>query len=289
MKRIIKKVRKSCKLSDLLEEWNKLEIANQTRWNSNLKMLRSILKLPEDVLQTLEPKLSAHEVNLIKEIVDCLEPFEMATDMLQGDGVTSSSVIISISGIKFQLDELSNMYKNKMLTAFKSSMDARMTKYEDHSLFIKATILDPQNRLEWCNQEEKGKYRDLIQQELQAITPQATAAPRDEAASRPRKKSKLCAFMSAPAPAPQQTNQLDKYLQDASDPDADPLSFWRQHQQDFPQLTQLAVKYLGVPASSAPVERLFSIAGKVLRPDRCRLKDSTFEQLMFIKCNSTVL
>ena len=35
------------------------------------------------------------------------------------------------------------------------------------------------------------------------------------------------------------------------------------------------------------VERLFSIAGKVFTPDRCRLKDSRFEQLMFIRCNNT--
>ena len=47
-----------------------------------------------------------------------------------------------------------------------------------------------------------------------------------------------------------------------------------------------AMTTLGVPASSAPVERLFSIAGKVFKPDRCRLTDKTFETLMFIRCNS---
>ena len=34
------------------------------------------------------------------------------------------------------------------------------------------------------------------------------------------------------------------------------------------------------------VERLFSIAGKVFRPDRCRLKDEMFERLMMIRCNT---
>jgi hypothetical protein len=31
---------------------------------------------------------------------------------------------------------------------------------------------------------------------------------------------------------------------------------------------------------------LFSIAGKVFRPERCRLNDKTFEQLMMVKCNA---
>ena len=33
------------------------------------------------------------------------------------------------------------------------------------------------------------------------------------------------------------------------------------------------------------VECLFSIAGKVLRPERCSLKDGTFEKLKIIKLN----
>ena len=54
------------------------------------------------------------------------------------------------------------------------------------------------------------------------------------------------------------------------------------------QLHYLSNKFnsiLQIPASSGPVERLFSIAGKVFRPDRCRLTDEMFAKLMFIRCN----
>ena len=51
----------------------------------------------------------------------------------------------------------------------------------------------------------------------------------------------------------------------------DPLKYWRTHEQKWPNLAILASRYLAITASSAPVERLFSIADKVLRPERASL------------------
>ena len=49
---------------------------------------------------------------------------------------------------------------------------------------------------------------------------------------------------------------------------------------DFYPFSAMLAKYvLGVPSSSAPVERLFSIAGKVFTTERCQLTDKRFEQL----------
>ena len=58
----------------------------------------------------------------------------------------------------------------------------------------------------------------------------------------------------------------------------------------FLVLSKMAQIYLALPASSAPVERLFSIGGKIFRAERCTcmLSDKNFEMLMFLKCNSAV-
>ena len=81
-------------------------------------------------------------------------------------------------------------------------------------------------------------------------------------------------------------SELKGYVLKSTNPgNSDPLSFWKDHEDTYPKLAILAMRYLAVPASSAPVERLFSIAGKVFRPDRCNLSDKTFETLMFLRAN----
>ena len=76
--------------------------------------------------------------------------------------------------------------------------------------------------------------------------------------------------------------EVSSYLSESCE-QVDPLQYWKQHRDKSPNLANLAKKYLCIPATSAPVERLFSIAGKFFRSERCRLSDKTFEMLMTIK------
>uniref|UniRef100_A0A1X7V0Z2 HAT C-terminal dimerisation domain-containing protein n=1 Tax=Amphimedon queenslandica TaxID=400682 RepID=A0A1X7V0Z2_AMPQE len=75
------------------------------------------------------------------------------------------------------------------------------------------------------------------------------------------------------------SNYFDGAVVDQQD---DPLTYWKSNANRFPILAQVAETVLGVPASSAAVGRFFSVAGKVFRPDRCRLSDNTFQKLMFL-------
>ena len=80
--------------------------------------------------------------------------------------------------------------------------------------------------------------------------------------------------------------QINCYLsQPCNSDDTDVLVYWKEHRDTLPALVKMAQKYLAVPASSTPVERLFSNAGKVFKPDRCCHMDKNFESVMFIKCN----
>ena len=50
-----------------------------------------------------------------------------------------------------------------------------------------------------------------------------------------------------------------------------PVEFWTSNKQRFPRLSSVAIHYLCVPATSASVERLFSVAGSMTSGNKHRL------------------
>ncbi len=78
--------------------------------------------------------------------------------------------------------------------------------------------------------------------------------------------------------------QLQVYMQVQPVPnDTDPLMWWKQHQEEFPDLTRMARQYLTVPATSASPDRFFSRVGLVQTDLRGRLLDTTMIDLMWAK------
>ncbi|XP_031154118.1 zinc finger BED domain-containing protein 4-like [Sander lucioperca] len=80
--------------------------------------------------------------------------------------------------------------------------------------------------------------------------------------------------------------QLDGYLSEVPIPRSNnPLEFWRTNQGRFPDLAQMARRYLSAPCTSTDSERLFSAASHVIDEKRNRLSCDKAEKLLFIKKN----
>jgi len=64
-----------------------------------------------------------------------------------------------------------------------------------------------------------------------------------------------------------------------------PEVFWAKSGDAYPILIKLARTFLGIPASSGSVGRLFSVAGAIVRARRSKLASVTVESLLLAKEN----
>lgn len=84
-------------------------------------------------------------------------------------------------------------------------------------------------------------------------------------------------------------SQLNAYIKlcDDFDPQSqNVLQFWFVNKTRLNKLLPLALRIFSVPASSAPIERVFSHGGIIMRPHRARLGDTMLSKLIFLKCNN---
>ena len=61
-----------------------------------------------------------------------------------------------------------------------------------------------------------------------------------------------------------------------------PLDWWRQHETHLPRLARLAKKYLSVPSTSVPSERVFSKAGQLVSARRAKLNPKNVDMILFL-------
>ena len=99
-----------------------------------------------------------------------------------------------------------------------------------------------------------------------------------------RKKRSLFDAFTKPSAV---DNEVDEYLALEEIPfKKDPYAWWNERKENFPVLSQLSRKILGIQAASTPSERLFSDMDNLLTNKRTRIKQELFSRVMFLKQNS---
>ena len=74
-------------------------------------------------------------------------------------------------------------------------------------------------------------------------------------------------------------------LVDCINVDDNPFKWWKENEGKFPHLAKAAQRYLSVPGTSVPSERVFSTAGDIVSACRSRLAPENVDMLVFLQKN----
>ncbi|XP_002415615.3 E3 SUMO-protein ligase ZBED1-like [Ixodes scapularis] len=286
----------------------KLMQETQTRWNSVLYMLKRILEVGEALTLTKLPRapspLSAEDIMLIEDIVQILDPFEEATKLMSGDQYTTVSLIVpAVCGIATELNEriepaLKTAVAKEVLRDCLSALHRRMDAYEKTRLTAFATLLDSRMKerafLDSINAERaKAGFIDELDRRMSQNSPSSEArlSEHREASIQTTQERRILGFLDKRGrepvtPTSNSERLVRQYLEMLPQGiNTNPLEFWRSNQSTMTPLCEMALKYLCVPATSVPAERVFSAAGQIVSDRRSRLKGKNVDMLVFLHQN----
>lgn len=77
-------------------------------------------------------------------------------------------------------------------------------------------------------------------------------------------------------------DEIQSYIHGVPGDSSDLFGWWRQQERRFPKLRRVAQMILGIPATSAPSERVFSTAGCVISARRSNISPENVDNILFL-------
>ena len=182
----------------------------------------------------------------------------------------------------------------------KQNLEKRYENTPDVLLF--SSFLHPLTKqLNFISTEEKAGIHAKIKEELKKLAENdVTHSAELESPPAKRFKCENTLFdwlddIVKPSTSENQESRETKcdveFMHYLSEPDSkqDPLLWWKTKESVFPFLSKLAKKYLCIPASSVPSERIFSTAGYLVNRQRAALSADNVDMLLFLHKNMNQL
>lgn len=284
-----------------------------TRWGSRAKMIERVLEQERAISQVLaSDKRTRHlvltwqDLEVLESVHKALKPLLEFTDTLSGEDYVTVSYVkpvlhlfhSSILAIQEDDTALTQSIKVSILDYLREKFDDPAT----NDLLDMAGLVDPRFKTRYVAEDkvEEIKCRAISEMEAmlsesdQVSASQPHQAPTvSEPAAEPPKKKTLGSFFKRATTSSATSSQrerieteLSAYLQSVdADSESDPLQWWKTHEEMFPNLKNVAKKYLCVPATSSPSERLFSTSGNIVTCHRAALKPDAVDRLVFLAQN----
>ncbi|XP_029980223.1 zinc finger BED domain-containing protein 4-like [Sphaeramia orbicularis] len=219
---------------------------------------------------------SGQEYEMIHEALFLLQPFKAATTELSEEKRVSASKVIPLYRM-LQHNLLEKLRHSKqpatqqLGTFLKDGLQARCGQYE--TVRPLATLLDPRFKNLGFGNPAKAQEaeKQLILECATLIQPAETSDPQIAPSSSSTADNSLWDMFDQKVKNKTTTRsitadatiEVGKYLQEPFIPrSADPLAYWKERAVVFPHLHKLSKKFLCIPATSVPCERVFSKAGE---------------------------
>ncbi|XP_034038593.1 zinc finger BED domain-containing protein 1-like [Thalassophryne amazonica] len=265
--------------------------------------------------------LSESEITSAEEIVDATKPMKVATLVMSQENIPTLSVVAPLHA-QFLHDLQESPSDSALVKKIKSAICEDLSKrYKDEqkeTLYVCAAM-DPRFKalLFLSDDERQDIYMRVIaeaggiQQPFQEQAETETADPdevlvqddnkQDISTGPPTKRARSSCSLadllgqtcSTGTAARHRTTQdhteeeITRYKQTApmSLVGGNPLSWWKEHQTEYPLLSRLAKTYLCIPGTSVSSERVFSTAGDIVTAQRSALNPEHVDQLLFLHKN----
>ncbi|XP_067210363.1 uncharacterized protein [Linepithema humile] len=206
-----------------------------------------------------------------------MEPLARALDVLQSDtGMYMGYLLPVLSTLQQKLENLSksNLINcHSLVLAIQQGLNKRFfTTFEKKELII-ASCLHPKFKLNWLT----GKKKKLAESYLEDLLGIRSTENSPKTGKSDDHKDFFIFEQQRMTEGESEEEELQRFLKSKSCK-VEMLN-------DYPKIKKLFVKYNTALPSSASVERMFSVDGSVLTPQRGHLYDDIIEQQILLKIN----
>lgn len=287
------------KISGLNNEFQKtLKSSSPTRFNSVLATVDSIIE-NWDQLESLlmreneTERLEEIDKTVLLQMKSFLQPLKQWSDFTESSHKSSLYAVwlaidslIKHCTVKVDDEHFTTLMKTKALCYIEK-------RFELHSFHRISTFLHPNYKnLRFASE---SLVESTVYETKQLLQKYADTSVIDNAPSNAENRRSSGSSVSSV------DSELSNYLNDFVDEDevdkyqrmnftADmntvPALWWNERKKDFPQLSKLAIAIHGLPASSTPSERCFSVSGAIITDKRNSIDPSAVEDLLILRSGS---
>lgn len=299
-----------------------------TRWDSVYLMMERFMELKDDLAKVIlkhkdcESMCTALQLEVVNEAMDMLFQFHDFTKEMSSEEMPTSCVPVPLTCTikKYLIDYVANTTEaEKLRVLLLKGLVTRLEPLEKNDDFAFATLLDPRvkntqfisssaatmarvrltNKIVELREKERKEKRERA---AVVVVPDSDAEPDSEedttSAQEPepkRKRQSVRSLMTSSIPYGQDNDRVtpvmmvNAYIKETMPKGGNPLVYWEEHKETWPELYKLAMEYLTSPGSSVASERAASVLGNLVGPRRASLGDDYISQRLFLKSLSLAI